>query len=70
MCCISMQWIRLEKVYKLMKSFFSNLVFAIELLARNKNYSKGERVVYFDKNPTIFYNNSGVGYLCIRGGKA
>ena len=48
--CVIYQWIRLDKLYKLMERFFSNLefVFVIELLT---------------ENPKIFNNKQGWVYV-------
>ena len=34
--CVTYQWIRLEKLYKVTESFFLNLNFVLELLAKNR----------------------------------
>ena len=38
--CVIYQWIRLNELYKLMESFFSNFNFVFELLAENRKIFK------------------------------
>ena len=38
--CVIYQWIRLDKLYKLMESFFKNFEFVFELLTENHKIFK------------------------------